>query len=471
MLLLAWLGCTGPAAPPPEPGPVVVLVSWDTTRADALGAYADVAHWGLDLPAESRPTPRTPHADALAASGVRFQWALAHAPTTLNSHTSVFSGRDPHQHRVPRNGFPVPPDVPLLAERMQAAGWDTIGVVGASVLESGMGLSRGFRVYDDRVGTKVRRRFEDPADRVVERVFSAVDARPDPSAPLLLFAHFFDAHSPWDTAPERIRATVLDPAYTGIVDGGEDSVGFLVKGTRRGVVSAADHRQARAAYLAEVAFADEQLGRLLEGLDARGYGGDRLVVLFGDHGETLDEIPQRAYQHGFDVDLVDIHVPLIVSGRGAFATPVAAPSTPVSLSDIAPTVLALAGVPGSLGEGRDLRTVWTSPSAVARPHFAEATKPGNLEPADRWNNLPFDRTIVDGDALLSHAPVLKEPTRLFQLAPGQPPLEDTQRALALTEALARWDAAAPPHRDVSLSAETEAGLKALGYLEEREGSK
>ncbi|MEC7948128.1 MAG: hypothetical protein VX265_11220, partial [Myxococcota bacterium] len=84
-LLAFLLSCSGPA---PEPdavavkGPLVLMVSWDTTRADALGSYADVAHWGLDLPESVRPRPRTPTADALAARGLRAQWALAHAPTT-----------------------------------------------------------------------------------------------------------------------------------------------------------------------------------------------------------------------------------------------------------------------------------------------------------------------------------------------------------------------------------------------------
>ncbi len=445
-----------------------MLVSWDTTRADALGCYGDVAHWERAAPRPWTPQPRTPVADALAHQGVRFQWALSHAPTTLNSHTSVLSGRDPHRHRVPRNGYPVPADVPLLAERFQAAGWDTIGVVGASVLERAMGLDRGFRIYDDAVGVRVRKRFEDPAERVVARALAALDARPDAAAPLLLFVHFFDAHSPWDTAPARVRSGLLAPDYTGVVDGGDHSIGFLVQGTRSGRVSPADHAQARAAYLAEVAYADEQLGALLEGLSARGHD-ERLVVLFGDHGETLDEIPARPYQHGFDVDLGNIHVPLILSGTGRYAHPPAVVSTPVSLSDVAPTVLALAGVAEGLGDGRDLSAFWLPSSDWDdRPHFAEATKPGSADPPERWNNLPMDRTVVSGDALLSVAPALSEPPELFRLAPGQPPLEDPERAAQLADALARWDAAAPPHRDVRLSAETAEGLRALGYLDDEE---
>ena len=81
--------------------PNLVLITMDTTRADAIGAY------GLSLPGLVEPRSGvTPVMDAIAAEGVRFEHFFAHAPTTLNSHTSLFSGLDPHDHAVPRNGYP-----------------------------------------------------------------------------------------------------------------------------------------------------------------------------------------------------------------------------------------------------------------------------------------------------------------------------------------------------------------------------
>ena len=106
-----------------EPGPPhVVLISMDTTRADALSCYGTVP----DAP-EDRP-PTTPVADDLAESGVRFEHFLAHAPTTLSSHASMLTGHDPHGHAVVRNGFPLAADQTTLAERLRDAGWDTIAV-------------------------------------------------------------------------------------------------------------------------------------------------------------------------------------------------------------------------------------------------------------------------------------------------------------------------------------------------------
>ena len=112
-----WVGCTSA----PEPGSMVLVVSWDTTRADALGAYARQTHWRGDRDGGAPPVARTPTADRLAREGVRFGWAFAHAPTTLNSHVSIFTGRDPHGHHVPRNGFPMPQGMPTVATRLSGA--------------------------------------------------------------------------------------------------------------------------------------------------------------------------------------------------------------------------------------------------------------------------------------------------------------------------------------------------------------
>lgn len=460
--LLLLLSCSRePAAPDPAP-PTIVLLSWDTTRADALSCYAGQRHW---RPEVQGPDARTPTADALAAGGVRFAWALAHAPTTLSSHTSVMSGRDPHGHRVPRNGFPVPADLPLLAERLAAAGWDRLAVVGASTLSADMGLDRGFRVYDDQVRTRVRHRFEERADVVTDRALALVDQRRQ-DRPLFLFVHYFDPHSPWDSAPAELRATFLDdPA-------GTTDPGPLVEAVRAGRLTDEQSRQARAAYLAEVTWTDQQAGRLLDGLRSRGLLDDALVVLLADHGEALDDPGLAPYGHSLDADLPAIHVPLILHGTGRFALPAGTVvDSPVRLLDVGSTVLSAAGLPGGpLGEGQDLAPLWRAaaagqPPPATPPSFAEATKPIPLQRADAWNNLPFDRSVAHGEHFLTATPWEGLGPRLYRLGAGQPAVEDPAAAAALTAALAAWDAAAPGHREEGMSRETEEGLRALGYVE------
>lgn len=460
---LAAVSCGRPSGSPSRaPAPLVLLVSWDTTRADALGAWAEESHWGRDLEPALRPAPRTPVADALAARGVRFAWALAHAPTTLSSHTSALSGLDPHGHAVPRNGVPVDASVPLLTERAQAAGYQTLAVVGASVLAKDQGLSRGFDVYDDVMEQRVRRRFERPAAQVVERLLAAVDEVPV-DQPIFAFAHFFDAHSPYDTAPAALRAELGVPGYAGPVTGASKNIDWLVIQARKGQLTEADRRQARALYLAEVASMDQALGALLQGLEARGRLRDSLVVLFGDHGETLEERPQQPYGHGLNVQLVDVHVPLIFAGRGALACPPVGHTVrdTVSLSELAPTVAGCLGWP-ALGTGRDLRAAWGS-GLAPRVHFAEATKgPPARDPA-AWDNLGFARAASAEAHHLAAAP--GEGLQLSHRAPGQPPAVDPAAAEALEAALRAWDAAAPLRRAHQPSAQTAEALEALGYVD------
>jgi len=455
---------------------VVVLVSFDTTRADALGCYAEESHWGLDLPVSKRPIPRTPVVDALAAEGVRHAWALAHAPTTLASHASLMSGRDTRGVRVPRNGFVVPVDVPLLAPRFAAAGFDTIGVVGASVLAADMGLSRGFRIYDDDVTEKVRRRYEHRADQVVDRVFAAVDTRSRWSGhreePLFLFVHFFDAHSPWQSAPAEVQAPFLaqDADYQGAVDGTSSSLDWLVRQTKVGRVGTRDRKRARALYLAEVAAMDRALGRLLTGLQERVPASSRLVVVVGDHGEALDSPKTRPYGHGFDVDLVATHVPFVVHATGAWAKSVPAGKVvdaPVGLMDVAPSLGALAGLPvDETASGIDLAPQWAGAAGPERVLFAEGTKPVEAEQSPNWNNMRKERAAVSGTRLLTHTPWADVAGPfLYSVAPGQPALEDAAVMGALMGRLRSWDQGAPGFVDEDMTVETRAALQALGYLE------
>ena len=454
----------------PEPEPVkprtVVLISLDTTRADALSSYAAEDHWHPELSADKRPAAATPVLDGLAARGVRFAWALAHAPTTLNSHASVFSGMEPHRHRVVRNGFPLPADLPLLTERFAGAGWDTVAVLGSSALEQAMGLSRGFRVYDDLgpqpVGGMVLR----DAKEVTDRALAAVDALPEPGADLLLFAHYYDAHMPWFTAPPEVTARFVDPAYEGPIDGSMASVGLLTSAWLEGKLPYKHARQARALYLAQVAWVDAQVGRLLEGLAGRGRGEDTLVVVFADHGEALDDARGAPYTHGPDVDLNTIHVPLILAGSGSLALPTGGVvQQPVRLQDLASTVVKRVGLGESHGDGVDLSPLWRGGALPDLVHFAEATKPTEQESARRWNNLPFERAVVEGRDMLVGSPLNGGRATLHKVAPGQPQVEDVERAKVLAQLLGAWDAAAPAHRDVQMAPTTVSALEALGYLD------
>src|SRR5712691_9160068 len=142
LAMAAFAGWRALAGRPPrrDPGLSVLLITIDTLRADALGAYG-------------RAGAETPWIDRLAAAGVRFERAHAHNVITLPSHANLLSGQYPFRHGVRDNsGFRFPTDRPTLATLLKANGWRTGAFGSAFPLESRFGLSSGFEVYDDHLG-------------------------------------------------------------------------------------------------------------------------------------------------------------------------------------------------------------------------------------------------------------------------------------------------------------------------------
>jgi choline-sulfatase len=452
-VLIGLSGCRSK----PAPGPLIVLASFDTTRVDSLSVYGGK---GAD----------TPVIDALASRGVRFEWALSPLPTTLGSHTSMMSGQDSHGHGVPRNGSPVPKDVPLLAEKLADAGWDRIAVVGAMPLESDMGLDRGFRVYSDTEYSSWLGSPQRSADEVNEAALAALDKRPG-GQPTFLFVHYYDPHSPWDAAPQEIRDRFVSPDFKVNRRGMNGLAVFRNRAQKGFGLKRARVDQTRKLYLAQVHWTDQQFGVLLDGLSERGLMDDTLVIMTADHGEMLDETHLgQVYTHGPDVDLPVIRVPMVIAGTGQFQTPTKVVERRVRLQDIANTVLAAAGLPTDLGNGEDLETVWSGKAGPPPAHFAEATRSGVTKnkgkvTPDEWPNLMFERTVIHEDAMLVQTPWKKKAPVLYAIDSEQSKIQNPALVDSLEASLQAWDAAAPNTGAQEMDAETEAALRALGYLE------
>src|SRR4029077_164274 len=123
----------------PIPGQNVLLATTDTLRADALGSYGGPA--------------ATPALDRLAAEGVRFDFAHAHAVVTLTSHASILTGTYPFQHGLRDNsGYRLAAGARTAATLLKQAGYATAAFVGAFPVHSRFGLNQGFDLYDDRFG-------------------------------------------------------------------------------------------------------------------------------------------------------------------------------------------------------------------------------------------------------------------------------------------------------------------------------
>jgi arylsulfatase A-like enzyme len=115
-----------------------------------------------------------------------------------------------------------------------------------------------------------------------------------------------------------------------------------------------------------IAALDRQLGTLLDELDQRGLLRDTVVIITSDHGEQFGE--HGVFNHGFSLYADEVHVPLLIISRAAPAG--CTISEPVSLRDLAATVVDLAGLDaGPTFPGRSLATYWrdTPDAATSRP--------------------------------------------------------------------------------------------------------
>jgi arylsulfatase A-like enzyme/Flp pilus assembly protein TadD len=307
---LLQAACFGRPRNRPEPAQPrnVLLITVDTVRADHIGAYGD-------------RRAETPAIDRLAREGVRFLQADSCVPLTLPSHATILTGLTPPHHGLRNNGGgSLSESVPTLASVLAAGGYRTGAFVGSFVLDHRFGLGRGFQTYDDEIRRDPNApdalEAERPAAHVVDRALAWLDRR-DPG-PFFLWVHLYDAHAPYDP-PEPFRSRFPNSPYDG-----------------------------------EIASDDFQIGRLLARLDARGLTRRTVVAVAADHGEALGEHGELT--HGFLLYEPTLHVPLVLRDPDALpARRVIA--TPVSLTDLAPTLAALAGhpfPPGAALDGRDL---------------------------------------------------------------------------------------------------------------------
>ncbi|MCP5004589.1 MAG: sulfatase, partial [Planctomycetes bacterium] len=255
----------------------VVLVTFDTTRADRLGAYG-------------RTTAVTPTLDALAAEGFLFERCRSAAPVTLPSHSTLLTGTYPNVHGVRDNSvFALPPASVTLAEVLREHGYRTAAAVGSFVLDHQFGVDQGFELYDDAITQEHedywgRRTVDKLApfffdERPAERVNAAVlpwlrERLARPGEPFFVWLHYWDPHHPHiPPAPyNQLFATDL--------------------------------------YQGEIANADAALGRVIGELRRADALERTLVVMTADHGEGEGEHGEETHSLlAYDTTL---HVPLIV---------------------------------------------------------------------------------------------------------------------------------------------------------------
>ncbi len=369
------------AAAHPGRGPNVLLIIWDTVRAESLSLYGYV-----------RPT--TPETLRRAATGVTFEQAMSTAPWTLGSHAGMFTGRYTQELSV---GWrePLRTTAPTLAEELAARGYRTGGFVANLVAASReSGLARGFGRYEDfpfTVGTAVRstllgqrldrwppffrggmRKYEPLRAAAITDNFLAWQG--DGGGPWFAFLNYFDAHDPYYPPPDY-RSRFQGPVR--LLDKYDGAIELL----------------------------DRELARLLDTLAARGVLDSTIVILASDHGELFGE--HGLHQHGNSLYSQVLHVPLVIWAPGRVPAGLRV-NREVSLRDLPATVfdLAFPGAPHPF-PGATLARAWRDSAAPPDTILAGVPKGVNTppeEPVTRGNmsavlsgGLHY---IVNGDGAL-----------------------------------------------------------------------
>lgn len=387
-----------------EAGLNVVLITLDTTRADALGCYGAAED-------------ATPFMDTIASAGVVFERCSTSSAITPVAHASILTGLEPYEHGLRvftgRSGYRLPESIPTLATILGDRGYTTVAVHGAFPVSSAFGFENGFDIFesfDDYEAGFVQemesetasersfklQRYQRRCDATIGLVLRKLD---EVTGPVFLWVHLFDPHD----AKLRPPKDFLSPEASEPIEDPE--------------------RYREALYAEEIRFLDSQLGRLLHGLQDRGRSRDTILAVVADHGEGLAGGLERHgwYRHAILYE-DQLRVPLLLAGPGLPSGQRV--SAQVRTIDLMPTLLELSGVPvPEKLSGKSLLPLLRSdgPNRLA---YAEQLNGYELLPPSVLKDRPHDDfvySISDGEWKLLYRPAHPQRSELFNLAsdPGE----------------------------------------------------
>jgi arylsulfatase A-like enzyme len=369
--------------------PNIVLVVWDTTRADRLSAYG-----------YGRPT--TPWLEDFASDGTLFRNAFTPSPWTPPAHASLFTGLHPKNHGLLQGkGDRVARGIPLLAETLRDAGYETVGFTSNAFISSVTGLGSGMErlvpLHDEvrGIGT-VERTLEAVRTWLVERRNAPAGAR----RPLFLFVNLMDAHLPWRPEREDLAAVLGEAAHSPAVSralqlGQKQALAHLLG------IEPLDPEALEGAgmvYDAALRKLDRGTSRLMGLLREDRLLEGAFTAIVADHGEHLGEHGRMSHQ----LSLYDevLRIPLVIRWPGHFEGG-RQEAAQVRLQDLHPTILEAAGIAPPAGTARDARTLTESPlrarallAAFYRPVVYLADARASFAGAPEEAFLPFQMTIL-----------------------------------------------------------------------------
>jgi arylsulfatase A-like enzyme len=459
-LLLGSCAPTEPPKPSSAPSlPSIVLISFDTCRADVFGVLSG-----------DRPS-LTPHLDAFAADAVIFENAFVQIPHTLPSHMSLFTSVYPDVHGVKHDFDPLPPSLTTLPEILHENGFRTVGLVTSEWLKADFGFGRGFDEY------RRLRHGLTYAGRVNAAALDPGTLSAAADSSLFLFLHYYDLHSDFDVGFAHNKFPYYSPpAYRAHLDVSADgrefcdqeqncNTRYLIASSREGhELARSELETIHGLYRAAVPYLDAQMGSFFDNLKRRDLYDGSLIVITSDHGEEFREHGRLIHSQPYDET---IHVPLFVKFPHSWKAGTRI-SDVVETVDIAPTLLDHLGIePPESFQGESLM-----PLIEGRPGRHKHTAVSQDTIVETRYGLRTDRAKLITDVKSSRRELYDlraDPGETVNVADRRAELASElearlKRQMRANRLLARRLTTDRGSRREVLSAEERERLKALGYL-------
>ena len=387
----------------------VLLITIDTLRTDRVSAYS-----GKHL--------KTPHIDGIASKGVVFTRAFAHNPLTFASHVNILTGATPLYHGISDNaGYKLEDRYLTLAEFLKKKDYSTGAFIGAFPLDSRFGLDQGFDVYDDSYGTRNPLGFfyvERKAENVIE---PAIEWMKKQTGKWFCWIHLFDPHQPY-LPPAPYDEKFRDDLYSG-----------------------------------EVAYVDDQLGRVFSFLKENHVLENTFIVFTADHGEGLGDHGERT--HSYFAYNSTIHIPFILYLPGLSGKRIDAN---VCHTDIFPTICEVLGyaIPDHV-QGESLIPLINGKKKKNSSIYFESMNPYLNR---GWAPL---RGFIKGDLKYIHLPVeevydLKKDFHELNNLAGSSDVKEMKKSLQDLEGNLRSENLIKRRKSIDSDSLTK--LRALGYI-------
>lgn len=358
MCVAAFLTYQNNLSPPEGKAKHVVLVVFDTLRADRMSVYGHQAE-------------TTPYLKQASREFLRYGSVRSTAPWTIPSHASMFTGLWPSEHRAQWGSFRLSGSHLTLAEILAGQGFCTVGLSANPFLGDANGLDQGFGAFE--VLDKK------PSPEILKEAGSVLDHAPD-CGRLFLFINLMDTHIPYTFRPYADAFGVSQPPILSA-----DDKWAVSAGTR--VLTSHEIEQHQAAYDAAVRETDDLARTVIDMLRARNLLDDTLVVFTSDHGEGLGRHQEMG--HVLSVWEEQLKVPLVVRLPGARRGGEVFPRR-VSLVGLTPSILDWLAVrrPRVLAERPNLEETADEPIlAEYRSYFSEGERGFNSKMRDQYPAL------------------------------------------------------------------------------------